>query len=232
MSICVHCGVELDPGFMVCPLCGKNPETGEEETADHASHPSAILKIHKRENKKTIWELSGILAFSGVAICLIVDLLTAKGIQWAHFTSVNILMAWVILTLLLLCRNRPLLLLAGVTSGILAMLLSVDLFTGGMSWFLPVGLPITAAAFLAAGILILFYRFTPMKGLNLIGAGMLLIAGFCIVTETILDLFITGRTGLQWSLITAISIFPVAMILFFYHYRLKRGRRLDTIFHV
>ena len=217
---------------MACPLCGKNPETGEEETADHASHPSAILKIHKRENKKTIWELSGILAFSGVAICLIVDLLTAKGIQWAHFTSVNILMAWVILTLLLLCRNRPLLLLAGVTTGILAMLLSVDLFTGGMSWFLPVGLPITAAAFLAAGILILFYRFTPMKGLNLIGAGMLLIAGFCIVTETILDLFITGRTGLQWSLITAISIFPVAMILFFYHYRLKRGRRLDTIFHV
>lgn len=232
MSICVHCGVELDPGFMVCPLCGKNPETGEEETADHASHPSAILKIHKRENKKTIWELSGILAFSGVAICLIVDILTAKGIQWAHFTSVNILMAWVILTLLLLCRNRPLLLLAGVTTGILAMLLSVDLFTGGMSWFLPVGLPITAAAFLAAGILILFYRFTPMKGLNLIGTGMLLIAGFCIVTETILDLFITGRTGLQWSLITAISIFPVAMILFFYHYRLKRGRRLDTIFHV
>ena len=217
---------------MACPLCGKNPETGEEETADHASHPSAILKIHKRENKKTIWELSGILAFSGVAICLIVDLLTAKGIQWAHFTSVNILMAWVILTLLLLCRNRPLLLLAEVTTGILAMLLSVDLFTGGMSWFLPVGLPITAAAFLAAGILILFYRFTPMKGLNLIGAGMLLIAGFCIVTETILDLFITGRTGLQWSLITAISIFPVAMILFFYHYRLKRGRRLDTIFHV
>ncbi len=232
MSICVHCGVELDPGLKVCPLCGKNPNTGVEETADHTNHSSEILKIHKKENKETIWELSGILAFSGVAICLIVDLLTGRGIQWAHFTSVNILMVWVILTLLLLCRNRPFLLLAGVMAAILAMLLSVDLFTGGVSWFLPVGLPITAAAFLAPVILILLFRFTPMKGLNLIGAGMILIAGFCIVTEIILDLFITGTAGLQWSLITAISIFPVVMILFFYHYRLKRGRRLDTIFHV
>jgi len=217
---------------MVCPLCGKNPETGVEETADHASHPSAILRIHKQENKKTIWELSGILAFSGVAICLIVDLLTGKGIQWAHFSSINIMMVWVIMTLLLFFRNRLLPLLTGMMAAILAMLLSVDLFTGGVSWFLPVGLPITAAAFLAAGILILLNRLTPMKGLNLIGAGMVLIAGFCIVTEIILDLFITGRSSLKWSLITAISIFPVAMILFFYHYRLKRGRRLDTIFHV
>ncbi len=232
MSICVHCGVELDSGLMVCPLCGKNPETGVEETADDTGQPSAILRIHKKENKKTIWELSGILAFSAVAICLIVDLLTFKGIQWAHFTSVNILMVWVILTLLLFCRNRPFLLLAGVMAGILTILLFVDLFTGGMGWFLPVGLPITAALFLAAGILILFYRFTSMKGLNLIGAGMILMAGFCIVMEIILDLFITGQTGLQWSLITASSIFPVAMILFFYHYRLKRGRRLDTIFHL
>lgn len=232
MSICVHCGVELDPGFMVCPLCGKNPETGAEETADHASHPSAILKIHKRENKKTIWEISGILAFSGVAICLIVDLLIDHGIQWAHFSSAILLMVWAIHTLLFFCRKRPLLLLGGVMTTVMVTLLLIDLLGGGVRWFLPAGLPITAAAFLLAGILLLFTRVIPLKGLNFIGVILLLIAVFCILTEITLDLFVTGRVKLRWSLITAISIFPVAMILFFYHYRLKRGRRLDTIFHV
>ncbi len=232
MSICIYCGVELDNGLTVCPLCGKNPETGAEETADYPGHPSAILRIHKKEHRRYLWELSGILVFSGIAVSLIVDLLIDKGLQWAHLASSQILMVWVILTLLLFCRKQPLLLLSGIMASILIALAAIDLFGGGSSWFLPVGLPITAAAFLTVGILFLLHKVIPLKGLNLIGSGLLIIGGFCIVTEIIIDLYTKGYVNLQWSLITTVSLLPAALSLFFYHYRLKKGHRLDTLFHV
>ena len=32
MTLCVNCGVELDDGLKICPLCGKDPENkGEQE---------------------------------------------------------------------------------------------------------------------------------------------------------------------------------------------------------
>lgn len=252
MPLCIHCGVELDEGLAVCPLCGRHPETGDAEAAslsgagEAPSHrgtgageesglqgsPSAILKIHRKEQQRSLWELSAILAFSGMAICLIVDLLTGRGLRWAPLAAMHILMVWVILTLILFCRKRPLLLLGGILTAVLAALAATDLFAGGSGWFLPVGLPLTAAAFLALGTLWFLHVRVPLKGLNLPGSGLLLIAGFCIVTEIILDLFMTGSVHLRWSLITAISLLPVALILFFYHYRLKRGRRLETLFHV
>lgn len=232
MPICIHCGVELDDGLKICPLCGKNPENSAAEAAGPASTPSAILKIHKKEQRRSLWELSTILLFSGIVICLMVDLLTVRGFQWAPLASVQILLAWVVLTLFLFSRKRPLLLLAGTMVAVLATLAATDLFAGGFHWFLPVGLPITAAAFLFLSILLFFHRRIPLNGLNLPGAGLLLIAGFCMVTEIILDLFMTGSIDLRWSLITTVSLLPLALILFFTHYRLKKGRRLETLFHV
>jgi len=52
------------------------------------------------------------------------------------------------------------------------------------------------------------------------------------MTEVILDNFFQGMTDLRWSLIAAVSVLPVALILSFYHYRLKKGKQLDSFFHV
>jgi hypothetical protein len=48
----------------------------------------------------------------------------------------------------------------------------------------------------------------------------------------ILDEYLNGVVDFRWSLIAAISILPVALIFFFYHYRLKKGNRLDSFFHI
>ncbi len=36
MALCVNCGVELDEGLKICPLCGKDPSdlTGQEPVPD------------------------------------------------------------------------------------------------------------------------------------------------------------------------------------------------------
>lgn len=80
MSICVNCGVELDDGLETCPLCGKHPDNSSKETLS-LNYPSDIIRAQKKENNRYLWELGGIITFSGLAVCTIVDLLIGKGLR-------------------------------------------------------------------------------------------------------------------------------------------------------
>src|SRR5512137_1835903 len=99
MTLCVNCGVELDDGQKICPLCGKEPEKKIEQEQVTNSYPSGIIQLQKKENRKYLWELSGIIAFSGIAVCTILDLLTGKGLNWSPFSDVSLAAAWIIMTL-------------------------------------------------------------------------------------------------------------------------------------
>ncbi len=126
MTICVNCGVELDDGLKICPLCGKDPENNIEQEPVSDNYPSDIIQLQKKENRRYLWELSGILAFSGIAVCTILDLLTGKGLNWSLFSDVSITAAWVILTLYLFAYKRTLVL---VTLQMLAILAALFLLT-------------------------------------------------------------------------------------------------------
>lgn len=232
MAICINCGVEIDDGLKICPLCGKNPGNNSGEEDISANSPSYIIQLSRKENRKYLWELCGIIAFSGIAVCTIVDLLVSKGLKWSPLSDIAILAAWIILTLFLFAYKRTLIIVTGLMGTILAALFLIDLFASGRKWFFPVGFPLTVAAFAATGIIILLYRSAHFKGLNIIATASIILSGLCIVTEMVLDSYIKGVVDLRWSLITAISILPVALIFFFYHYRLKKGNRLDSFFHV
>jgi hypothetical protein len=232
MPICNNCGVELDEGLTVCPLCGKNPDNSIEEEQNADNYPSAIIKLHRKENRKHLWELSGIIAFSGVAVCTIVDLMVSKSLGWSLFTDLLISAAWITLTLFLLLYKRPIVLTGCLVIIILTALCLTNLITGGRNWFLPVGLPVTVAVFIVTGTIVAIYRFARLKGLNIIALALIALSGFCIVLELILDKYLKGKIDLRWSLIAAVSILPVALVLFHYHYRLKKGNRLDSFFHV
>ena len=232
MTVCVNCGIELDDGLNICPLCGKyQGNNGDQENAPE-NYPSDIIQLHKKENRKHIWELSGIIAFSGITVCTIVDLLINKGLRWSLFSDVSILAAWVIITIFLFVYKKPLALSASLMLTILTALFFIDLIADGSEWFFPVGLPATVAAFIAAGSIIILYKAAHFKGLNIIAAALVILSGFCIITEIILDKYLDDIVNLRWSLITAVSILPVALIFFFYHYRLKKGNRLDSFFHI
>ena len=232
MSLCINCGVELDEEFTVCPLCGKNP--GNSGTEEHAvdNYPSAIIHLHKKENRKHLWELSGIIAFSGIAVCTIVDLIISKRPGWSLFTDVLISGAWITLTIFLFLYRRAFALTSLLLIMILTVLFLAGLFTGGTAWFLPVGLPVTIAIFIASASVVTIYKTASLKGLNIIALALIIVAGFCVILEMVLDIFLRGNVDLRWSLIEAISILPVALVLFHYHYRLKRGNRLDSFFHI
>ncbi|MCX6335474.1 MAG: DUF6320 domain-containing protein [Bacteroidia bacterium] len=179
-----------------------------------------------------MWELSGIIAFSGVAVCTIVDLLISKRLGWSLFCDVPLVAAWIILTISLFVHKRTFTFVILLMLTMLATLFFIDLAASGPEWFFPVGLPLAITAFIAAGAIIILYKAAHFRGLNIIAAGLIILSVFCIITEMILDGYLYGVVNMRWSLIAAISIFPLALILFFYHYRLKKGNRLDSFFHI
>jgi hypothetical protein len=232
MIVCVNCGIELDEGLKICPLCGKPHGNNDRKENITNNCPSEIILLQKKENKKHLWELSGIIAFSGIAICTIVDLVIGKGMNWSLLSDISILALWIILTLFLFTYKKTLVIISLLITTILLALFLIDLVIAGPNWFLPVALPVTVSAFIVAGIIIILYRAAHFKGLNIIAAAFIILAGFCIIVEMILDKYLSGFVTLRWSLIVAVSILPIALVFSFYYYRLKKGNRLDSFFHI
>ncbi len=232
MTICANCGVELDDGLKICPLCGRDPLDNSENNNHSSVNTPEVMQLHKKETRKFLWELNGIIAFSGIAVCTIVDLITNKSLNWSLYSGISVLTAWIILTLVLFTSKWSLIMVSALMITILSALYILDLLSGEQEWFFPVALPITVSAFLVTGIVMIIYRYARLKGLNVVASGLIVLSGFLIIIEMTLDKYLKGIVDLRWSLIAAVSIFAVALLLFFYHYRMKKGNRLDSFFHV
>jgi hypothetical protein len=232
MNICNHCGVELEDKISLCPLCGKNPSETVPDLTGQGTYPSDIINLQKKENRKHIWELSGIIAFSGITVCTIVDLVLVDGLKWSLYADASILAAWSIFSLILLSFKKPHILIPGIILTILAMLIMFDLISFKTNWFIPIGLPLTISAGLFIYLIIILNKSAHLKGFNIIAVTFIIIGCYCMIIEIVTDKYLTGIIYLGWSLITAVSILPIALVLFFIHYRLKKGNKLDSFFHV
>jgi hypothetical protein len=232
MNLCGNCGVELEEGFKVCPLCGKSTGEKAEEPDEPGNYPSDIIRLHRKESRKYVWELSGIIAFSCIVICTIVDLVIVRGVRWSLFADTSILTAWVLFTLIMFVLDKPFVFITCLLAAIISMLFLFDLISPPLNWFLKLGMPLALGACLLFGIVVLLYRLANFRGVNIIAIIFLVSSAFCIIVEVFVDLYLNGQIDLLWSPIEAVSALPVALIFFFIHYRLKRGKRLDSFFHV
>jgi hypothetical protein len=232
MNICAHCGVELDQEMKICPLCGLDTETNAEQDYVSDNYPSNIIKLRKKERKKFLWELSGVITFSAIAVCTLVDLVVSKGLKWSLYSDIAVLAIWIILTLFRFVHKRTILLFSLILLTNLFALFLIDIISVDYHWFFPVGLPVTLAAFAAVGVVMVLFHAARLKGLNIIALALVVLSGFCIVLEMTLDAYLNGVVHLRWSLIAAVSVIPVALVFLFYHYRLQKGKRLDSLFHI
>lgn len=234
MSYCKNCGVELEDELISCPLCGTSVgSSGKEEAPQKSEHyPSDIILLHKKETRRHIWELSIIISFSGIAVCTIVDLIISRTLSWSLFADTSILTGWVCLTLLLLAFRKCFIILPGLFVSILLMLLLFDLFSMPLNWFFAIGLPITTAVFVSVSLIIILWSTAHLRGFNILAIAFLVLSVFCLVTEVIIDRYLFGKVDIRWSAIVAVSILPIALVLLFVHYRMQKGKRLDSYFHV
>ncbi len=234
MNFCNNCGVELDEDVIICPLCGT--AIGMEEPAevkkDSVHYPSDIILLHKKEKRKNLWELTVIISFSGIVVCSIVDFVLSKKLTWSLYADASIIAAWISLTLILLAFKKYFIVIPGLLVTVLALLFSFNLFSPPVNWFYGIGLPVTIALFISVSIVTLLWKIAHFKGFNILAVAFLVLSGFCIVCEVFIDKYLFNKVDIRWSAIVAASILPIALILLFIHYRMKKGKRLDSYFHV
>ncbi len=227
MKKCDQCGVLLDDGFDSCPLC----ETGGTE-AKTPVKPREVLKVSRKEALRYLWELSGVVCITGIIIILLLNLLFTGGINWALYPVTSILWIWISLTILMFMNHRPIGMIMLMLTNTLGMLALFNLFTKSINWFVPVALPLTAALFILSGIVTSISSKTKYKGFNLLAMVLIAVNILCVAIEVVTDLYIKGAISIRWSAIVSSAIIPIAAVLMFMHYRLRRGRRLDSFFHV
>jgi hypothetical protein len=232
MNICSNCGVELDENVTICPLCGNKPGDLQKDLTPPGSYPSDIIRVYKKEVRSNIWELTGIIAISGIIVCTIVDLVIGRGLKWSLYVDISLLSAWITLSILLTELRKYYFAIPGLMLNILILLFLIDLISQGAEWFLPLGLPVTLAFFISVSVIVVLRKVFNIKGFSILGFSFLMLTIFCIITEVFLDKYLFETVEIHWSVIAGAAIFPIALILFFVHFRMKRGKQLDSFFHV
>ncbi len=241
MKNCSNCGVSLEEHMNFCPLCGEPAPGDIKQDNDYIrvkqrqrknKQTSQYQRLSRREKLKLFWEVSGLVLLSGVIITLLIDLTSGFQLSWSKYPAVVGLFLFGCVTLIRFFSRRIYLLISGFFLTLSLMLLLLDSFNASLSWSLSFGIPLLLISSITAIVLKMIIARVRQKGFNLIAYALLAAALLSFFTEMLLSIQSTGGLKLRWSLVVLATILPVAAVLFFFHYRLKKGTNLKRFFHI
>jgi hypothetical protein len=223
---CKKCGVILDDDMTSCPLCDGNGE------GNLAGKPADILEKTRRESLRYTWELLGVVCISGISVSIALNLLLGGGITWSLYPATSIIWVWVAISIFIFLRKRPFVSILLLLTNTLGMLLLFNAFNTNINWFVPVGMPVTIVLFLLTGAVIYLTSLARHKGFNVLAMIFLALNILCIAIEVFINYNISGTIHIRWSAVVSAALVPISAVLMLLHYRLKKGRRLDSFFHL
>ncbi len=230
-KICPNCGVILDGGLDMCPLC-QSEQDEKKYGKNKEMYPGDILDMSEKQSRIYAWELSAIIGLSANLICIIVDLVINKGIDWSLYAITAITGLWLFITSVTFLNNKPLLLALNMSVITLGMLIIIDTLSPPVNWFIGLGLPVSLSFWLLFALFLFILRYLKWKGFNMLAYIFIEVSAMVIIIDIFTDLYFRDKVFIDWSAITAATLVPVAGILFFMHYRMKRGKDLSSFFHV
>lgn len=225
---CERCGVELEPGFSVCPLCGASEQSDQEPqiTESPLDEPLPVESVVRRMFRQSLLGTGATVAI----ILLIVDLGMNNALSWAPVAIVPVVAGTAVVVFPLIFR-RWLYTFLSSTATIMAMLALLDLLSDGvLDWFLPVALPLT----LAAGVLVELHRFL-LPRLPGVVKGSVILVGTGIMTAVVdltIAIYTGGPIGLRWSQFVLLATLPAAALLVLLHRTVLRYIDLRRRFHI
>lgn len=240
MIICKNCGVELEPDINFCPLCEEPVNDGgiyvpagsvtEQSPWNRQSH----LKRRAMDSpqRKATWELVSTIIILIILITIPLNLLLNNEISWSEYPVAICLIVFTYISFFaFLNRGRTVkFLLVFLTGSVLILIL--DLSTNGPHWALLPVIPLLFFFNIILVVLLEVIRISKHRGINIIAYCFLAAALFSVCVEAGIDLFITGKINLVWSLIIFACVIPIAAILLFMQFRMGRGNDLYKTFHI
>jgi Family of unknown function (DUF6320) len=243
MLLCPHCGVELADSSRSCPLCRaalhpaalhQAARSGEAPSTypDKAQDPEDFEALSAGEKLKIFIEIYSVCSAIACFVVLAVEILLSKRIWWSAYPVVSVCFAWVLVCVPILLRRHPWIVFAILAPTAALFVLAIDFLTSGVSWFLPVGLPIVLLIEAAALLCIVLSVASKRKGLNIIAIGLLGVAIIGVGIETVLGLNYAQRIMVTWSAVVATVALPIAGLLFYLHYRITNRASLKKLFRL
>ncbi|MFO8055406.1 MAG: DUF6320 domain-containing protein [Bacteroidales bacterium] len=241
MITCKNCGVKLEKHMNYCPLCGHaSPATesdNEEHFNDNIQNPkkkslSDYLMLSDLQKRKLLWKISTIILISALIVTIIINLLFNSQITWSKYSTTVILVLFANITLIWYTPRNLYVLIGGSLLSTAILLFLLDHYQGSLSWSLNLGIPLLLAVYVLGFALYVIIKNLNDKGLNMIAYILLATSILSVLTELLISLNSTGEWSLHWSLIVLASVLPASLLLFFIHYRLKKGTELKRFFHI
>ncbi|GAB4312828.1 MAG: hypothetical protein Kow00127_03510 [Bacteroidales bacterium] len=242
MKICSNCGVELDPAMKECPLCHELPvEAAESSSSDKtppvkqqkaSSDTTQTAEPDQIKNRKLFWELTVLIFLSVSVITLVIDLLTTGNVGWSKYTVTVSLVMIILSSLFSFRRHKPVNLTVGTFITFAGLILLLDYFGHRAGWGWKLGMPLLLVFYLFLICTIQLIRRISEKGINIIALTMVTGSLLSLAVEAILDYYFHHSVSIGWSLYVLGSAVPVAAVLLFVHYRMKKGRELKRLFHL
>lgn len=215
-----------------CPLCNTPIGNKNEEASIPVVQTTSIHNKMSKPEKKLTWEIISLALLSCIIVTVLVNFIINGNISWSEYPIAICLITFSYISLFAFLNHGTFLKL---TLGFLlasALLLLLDILTNGISWSVQLALPLLFFGTIITMMIIQIIKKVKYKGVNLIGYGLIAASIFCLGIDAVISKLKAGAFDLNWSLIVMVCAIPVALVLFFIHYRLKRGRRLERTFHI
>ncbi len=240
MNYCHHCGVELDNNMTDCPLCGlpagQEQAEATESTSNHPPFKDKILSeinhLTIAQKRKLFWEISTIILGSGIIVTLIINIIENGNISWAKYSLVASLFVFANISFFTLWRSRPVLMVLGsfISAGLLLMLL--DLLSFNIGWGVRLGIPVVVSIYILLILVWWLISISHQHGFNILAMIFLALGLLLISIEASITHYYQDSIRLSWSIIAAACMIPISAMLFFVHYKLKKGTELRRFFHI
>lgn len=241
MKTCNKCGVELDVDMNYCPLCGHKSNSPVEPVRKEIFRKNNIKvkpeaydfeELTDTQKRKIAWEIIAIILVSGIVATFLIDLIVSKNMTWSRYTITTGLFLLINTSLFMFVIKKPFLFVLGCFINTSLMLLLMDLFNHSYTWGLKLGVPIAFSICLVMFFLILVIKKSGQKGINVIAYSLVAAAILCFFIEGAISFYTIDYLRFRWSIIVIITVVPVASILAYIHFRLRRVTSLRKFFHI
>lgn len=230
MPICKKCGVELETGTAVCPLCGTDISGGN---ACRKQTEPTVSKPGTRYDNLWFLEIFSFFAAAAFIIVLAVDFAYNAGLTWSKIPLIAIFFVWLFIFLIHHLLSRPYLLVGLEMLNFFVFLWFLDRFTGDYFWFFGLAFPLILTLGILFLLVILWIRSFHLSTLLSLSVGTLACGIFLLCLEMILHDFQNESFSISWSLVAFACILPVSGLFFYLQKRLNRkGSEMKKYFHI
>jgi len=228
MLTCKQCGVELEGGMEVCPLC-ETPVFDGRKKGDKSAHKVSD-QVKPQLLKHVLWQIACVLLLSGILATLIINLSIVGHVTWSIYPVTICLIVLSYTSLIALWNTK---LVVQIITGWLAssaVLIVVQLYTAE-DWPLSLALPLVSAINVVSMLLMLILSNIKVKGLNILAIVFVGVAVVCLLIEGILSLYFQGEIQFSWSVVVSACLLPVTAAIVFMYLRTRNNADLQKIFH-